>query len=653
MSSSESRFSALFEGVNEAVLFLKRVDEDWKVDALNQPARALLHEIGSNGEVGDSFLSSVADILLLDDKARLLSALDANESVESNITLERAQGRVTAHLKVQPIPGEDDSRLLLLDSARSLGSSHPWTESVHGSLNQILRHIGEGVLLINESGEVQYINREGEKLTGWSLEEIHGESAELAFRLVDSHSRDPLPSPIKYVSQTGLPHGSSEGCHLLHRQGDSVPLQFLAMPVAGSATDSAGVLLVFRDDNPRLRLQKEQVNAQRLETINHLAGGIAHDFNNLLTGIMGHLALLRESALQGREERLAGALKAADRARSLSIQLLSLAKGHAPVLSASSTRNLLAEVTEFSMAGSNSELEVSLPDELWPCVMDEGRVAQVLNNLIINAQQAMPEGGKIRLEGENLEVISEDGLPLKPGAFVRIKLEDEGPGIEPKHLSRIFDPYFTTKKQGSGLGLANCKTIVRQHQGHLSVDSLVGKGTTFTLYLPATPEAVMEEVVEEAQVTYRGKGRVLVMDDEVLVQEIVIDILKHLGYDPEVASNGEEALEMVIRETQAKKPFAAVIVDLTVPGSMGGLDTKKRLEEIAPDLPVIVSSGYSNDPVLVHYHENGFAGVAVKPYNIQQMSSALKDAIVGQRKNAGQNAPRSSGKKSTSGPFHL
>ena len=412
---------------------------------------------------------------------------------------------------------------------------------------QILKKLEEGVILTGADARIEFMNRVAEQMTGWRMEEIRGESADLVFRLVDSHSRDPLPSPASRIVKTNLKMSLASGCHLLRRQGDSLPITFSGAPFESIRGEFSGVILIFKDDTLRMQLHREQLHSQNLETVNQLAGGIAHDFNNLLTAVIGNLSLAQQAGAgaENQPRMIESALKAANRAQNLSQQLLYLARGHAPVISTSTTRSLILDTAGFSLTGSQVKPRIQLADDLWTSLIDEGKISQVINNLLINARQAIQGEGKIEIRAENATVQYEEGLPLKAGHYVRLEIEDNGPGIPPEHLPRIFEPYFTTKRDGSGLGLANCKTIVQQHQGHLSVESQMGAGTCFKIFLPADPDASKTVEKVESEEVYRGKGRVLVMDDEELVQQIVIDILQHLGYEPLVAANGHEVLEIV------------------------------------------------------------------------------------------------------------
>lgn len=493
---------------------------------------------------------------------------------------------------------------------------------------QVLRKIKDGVVVSNPQGEIQYLNRVAEQLTGWKRTEAAGESTSVVVRLIDSVSREPVTCPLQKVVQSGLEIGETSNCDLLNRVGQPSRVSYLVAPLESGDGILLGAVMIFRDETEKKQLEEEQVKTESLEILSVLVGGVAHDLNNFLTGITGNLSLAElEHSLEEARQRMGQIEKAAGRARRLSQQLLSLSRGNPPAMAPGGIENLVQEVCQFTLAGSGVRLSIEADDPLWNCLMEEGRISQVLTNLVLNARQAMDDHGELAVSIRNRVVERKSGLPLRSAPYVCIQLEDTGSGIRPEHLPRIFDPYFTTKSTGSGLGLANCRAIIRQHRGHISVESELGKGTVFEIYLQATEEQPAEQAEAEDKTVYRGKGRVLLMDDEDLVQQIGGDILEHLGYEPVFADDGEAVLEKVQEARDTGSPLSAIILDLTVPGRMGGMDAKKYLEKLAPEIPVIVSSGYSNDPIMSRCEEYGFACSALKPYTIQQLSVALRRAI--------------------------
>jgi len=330
--------------------------------------------------------------------------------------------------------------------------------------------------------------------------------------------------------------------------------------------------------------------------------------------------------------------KAAFRANKLTNQLLTFAKGGAPIKESQSIREIIEEAVGFSLSGSNIDCELKLQDNLWTLEIDRGQIDQVITNLIINAEQAMPDGGTITVTAENVTIrndISEDTtayLPLAPGKYIKIIVKDEGVGIRPEDLDKIYDPYYTTKDSGSGLGLTICYSIVRKHNGLILAKSRLGVGTTMNVYLPASGKKAKPVKEEKKEPDLRGVGKVLLMDDEEVVRITAGQILKSIGYIVEYAKDGSEALKKYEEAMKKTQPFDTVVMDLTVPGGMGGRETVKKLLAIDPDAKAIVSSGYSTDPIMSDYRKHGFCGVVSKPYTVEEFNSVIKKAIAERRR---------------------
>jgi CheY-like chemotaxis protein len=303
---------------------------------------------------------------------------------------------------------------------------------------------------------------------------------------------------------------------------------------------------------------------------------------------------------------------------------LTFAKGGAPVKEMASIKEILEETAAFVLRGSKTKCEFSIVEDIRPAELDPVQVSQVIHNIVINADQAMPEGGVIQINADNRHIDEGKGLPLRPGQYIHISITDQGTGIAERHVSKIFDPYFTTKQKGSGLGLATSYAIIKNHDGHITVESRLGMGTTFDIYLPASDRMVPER--EEAQV-FRGHGRILVMDDEASLRKMVGRMLGKLGYEAEFSKDGAEAIEMYKEAKEAEKPYDAVVLDLTVPGGMGGKEAIQELLKIDPGIKAIVSSGYSDDPVLANFRKYGFQGMMPKPFASQSLSKVLHEVL--------------------------
>ncbi len=391
----------------------------------------------------------------------------------------------------------------------------------------------------------------------------------------------------------------------------------------------AGRVWSFRDITERKKMEEEILKAQKLESLGILAGGIAHDFNNLLTGIMGNISLAKTSVAHGEKAytRLNEAERACNQTKGLTSQLLTFAKGGAPIKKLDSISRIIVDSAEFVLCGSNVRCVFDLPDDLWCIEVDGGQMSQVINNLIINADQAMPHGGVVIVRAENSVLSSDTLLPLQEGKYVHILISDQGTGIPEENLTKIFDPYFTTRKSGSGLGLTSVYSIISKHDGHVSVESIPGTGTTFHLHLPAMKETIINDANPlESPSNRSGKGRILFLDDEILVRHTARDMLEHLGYRVDLCEDGTDALKLYHEAMESGEPFIVVFLDLTVPGGMGGKVAMKKLLEMDPDVKAVVTSGYSNDPILAYYREYGFCGVVEKPFNFDTLVEALERA---------------------------
>jgi nitrogen-specific signal transduction histidine kinase/ActR/RegA family two-component response regulator len=398
-------------------------------------------------------------------------------------------------------------------------------------------------------------------------------------------------------------------------------------------------LVILRDITNRKRAEQELLRAQKLESLELVASGLAHDFNNLLTANVANISLakIRTDPDSPAYDALTRAEKAAAKARDLTRQLLDFAKGRSPFKTLSSLAALLRDSVTLSLSGSNVRCELKIAEDLWTTEVETSQISMVFQNLLINAQQAMPSGGTVTVRAENLEVgaeAREHGTPLCEGRYVRVSVEDTGLGIPAELLPKIFDPYFTTKPTGSGLGLATSYAVVKKHKGHIEVESSPGQGTKFHVLLPASEQLVRSSESLDQPLAH-GKGRILIMDDEQGVREAAADLLTLMGYDVATAENGARAIEQFRAAMQAERPFAAVILDLTVPGGMGGAEAIKRLLKLDPAAKVIVCSGHVDEPIVTDYREYGFVGAIVKPYSHVELNEALHKAISGEQDSFG------------------
>ena len=386
---------------------------------------------------------------------------------------------------------------------------------------------------------------------------------------------------------------------------------------------------MLQEMRERKKMEEELLKAQRLESLGVLAGGIAHDFNNILTGVLGYISLVRKQLEPDGKlnSHLEQAEKASLRAKALTKQLLTFSRGGSPIKRTIHLEQVLRDSVDFALRGANVVAELRLANDLWPVEADAGQLGQVFNNLIINACQAMPSGGTLQISADNVTADREIAALVPRGRYARIEVKDHGIGIPEDHRERIFDPYFTTKQAGSGLGLAVTYSIIRNHGGCISVDSKPGTGATFTIYLPAASDKTVIGEPIPALSLARGTGRVLVMDDEEIVRNVACDIIKSIGYEVEAVKDGTEAIDAYRKAKECGRAFDAVIMDLTIPGGLGGKETIAKLQAIDPEIKAIVSSGYSDDPILANHAAYGFKAIIAKPYTIDNLGHILQKVI--------------------------
>ena len=378
----------------------------------------------------------------------------------------------------------------------------------------------------------------------------------------------------------------------------------------------------------RQRMEDELLKARKIKSVGVLAAGIAHDFNNLLTGILGYVSLAKVVAQTDAKmvAYLTEAEQACQRATALTQQLLTFAKGGAPVRHTVSLVELLTECVSFVLRGANVRGDIQIAADLWPVDVDAGQINQVIHNVVLNAMQAMPGGGTVQVRAENVMLAAGVPFPLPEGQYVKITVQDSGCGISKEVLANIFDPYFTTKPEGSGLGLTTAYAIVLKHEGYITIASEVGVGTTVVIYLPASQKAVVS-AQPHSPILLSGSGKILAMDDEEMIRNVLRQLLESLGYTVECVQDGTEAVAVYQRAQAAGQPFDVVILDYTIPGGMGGLETLAHLRAIDPQVTALISSGYANNPVMADWAYYGFSGVVAKPYIIAQLQEALHHVL--------------------------
>jgi PAS domain S-box-containing protein len=481
----------------------------------------------------------------------------------------------------------------------------------------------EAVYILS-GGKLVFTNSQGAKLFGADRpEDIYGREA---LDFVHPDSLESVKQRMARAFSSGEPNPPGEQM-FLRLDGSPVPVEVASVPFRYQGKNA--LLVIARDITERRRMQEELLKAQKLESLGLLAGGIAHDFNNILTGIVGNLSIARLQIDPSHKivKRLEQCEKAAVQATQLTRQLVTFARGGEPVKRLINPTPLIRETVSFALRGSNIRSIIDIQDDLWCLEVDESQLSQVLNNLLLNACQAMAAGGEVTVQAVNEALQHGNPQQLPPGDYIRIAVEDHGCGIPQENLARIFDPYFTTKPKGSGLGLASVYSIVKRHGGAIEVSSLMGGGTNFMVHIPALPGRRPEVAGAKAQAELRGSGRVLVMDDEDFIREIAAYTLEFMGYEVERCVDGREAVERFRAAQEKNVPFAAVILDLTIPGGMGGKEAAARILEIDPDALLIVSSGYSDDPVVANFRQHGFSGMVPKPFDADGLARELKRLI--------------------------
>ncbi len=537
-----------------------------------------------------------------------------------------------------PIFNEDGTRKGLVVIGRDISEKKKIEQALREEkerLSAILSSIHEGVIATDDQYRILFMNQYAQEILGLDEEDYFKKNIrELSYIRSGPCSNEEIKL-IKKTIESGQSYYPDRLLEFTAQDGRRLLVDANCSPILrpDQVGKISGVVITFRDVSEQKKLEEELFKARKLESLAILAGGLAHDFNNILTAIIGNLSLVKlrmgKTECPAKLMELVEKAEAASmRAQGLTQQLLTFSKGGAPVKKASTIQELIVSTVEFTLRGSKVRYNVSLPEDLWPVEIDEGQISQVINNLTINALQAMPDGGHFFVEAENLFLEKESAIPLPAGKYVKISFKDTGCGIPSDVISRIFDPYFTTKKKGSGLGLASTYSIIKKHGGYITVESEPGKGTTFIFYLPASDKKLEEngELQENSEQTVEG-ARILVMDDEDNIRELVKDILENIGYEVIEASDGQEAIELFKKEHGNGRNIDLVILDLTVPGGLGGKKTIKELRKLEPNIRAIVSSGYSTDPIMARYQEYGFDGVVAKPYQANELILTIQQVL--------------------------
>ncbi|OGR04659.1 MAG: hypothetical protein A2511_13435 [Deltaproteobacteria bacterium RIFOXYD12_FULL_50_9] len=499
---------------------------------------------------------------------------------------------------------------------------------VNQQLQTLIQAIPDAIFFKDAHGRHIVVNKACEEFLGIPQAEILGKTnKELIFSLSNENGRisDTAVMPNRNPVRTED--------RFIDKNGEEIFLDTIKVPLFDEQGNTTGLIGVSRNITAIKNMEEQIAMAKKLESIGVLAGGIAHDFNNLMTGVLGNISLAKTLVKQNENiyNLLSSAEKASLRTKDLTNQLLTFSRGGHPVKKIVDLAELLEEVATASIRDAKQSCEFEFDDNLWPVEVDAGQISQVIQNLVINAQEAMPEGGAIKIRAQNITIKPEESSSLPAGPYMRISVDDRGNGIPQDYLQKIFDPYFTTKakdsRKGTGLGLAVSYSIVTSHNGYIFVNSEKGTGTSFSLYLPASPQRVAQKKEEEKSIL--GRGRILLMDDEKIVTDVASEMLESIGYDVEIAGDGLTAVKLYRNALKSGRFFDAVILDLTAKAGMGGTETLQELLEIDSNVKAIVSSGYTNDSAMSEFAKLGFKAVLSKPYTIQSLSKILHEVLEG------------------------
>jgi len=488
-----------------------------------------------------------------------------------------------------------------------------------------LRSIGDGVITTDIEGKVLIMNPVAEKLTGWDQTEAMGMPITTIFNIINESTRLAHENPVQKVLTTGGIIELANHTLLISKDGSERAIADSGAPIRDKDSEIIGVVLVFRDMTEKQKLLSSMQRIDKLDSLGILAGGIAHDFNNLLGGIFGYIDMAK-MACDDKEratQYLDKALSVFDRAKDLTQQLLTFSKGGVPKRTTGQLGLFIKDTVTFVLSGTNVNSELIIAKDLWLCDFDENQIGQVIDNMLINAMQAMPHGGTVTIVANNKYLSDEEAITIPSGKYIEITIKDEGEGITNETLKSIFDPFFSTKQKGNGLGLATCYSIIQKHDGHIEVESEIGKGSSFHIYLPASEN---EEGIDGMTIVkeYEGLGTILIMDDEDFIREILEGMLIRMGYHVLLSVNGEEALkESALIKSQGGS-IRSAIFDLTIRGGMGGKETIGGFKDLFPDTPVFASSGFSEDPTIARPREFGFTDSIRKPYKEHELGKMLE-----------------------------
>ncbi|MDQ7031457.1 MAG: transporter substrate-binding domain-containing protein [Desulfonauticus sp.] len=498
-------------------------------------------------------------------------------------------------------------------------------QDINDRLNTILYSIGDGVIATDKHGKVILLNSIAEQLTGWKSEEARGLHFDIVFNIVNEKTGKRIISPFKKVMNTGQILGLANHTLLIRKDGNKLPILDSVAPIKNKDGETLGVVVVFRDATIHLERQKKLLRMQKLESLSLIASGIAHDFNNLLTAIIANIGLLKQN-LSGDNvnlERLGRIENASLKAKDMVQRLMVFSKDWKTEKKGFWFKNRLKDIVEFMLVGSGITVEFDIDKDLFPILGDEVQISQVIENIVLNAKEAMEGKGKLIVRAKNFVYQGEGNLPLKKGEYVQIVIQDSGPGIDKGILDSIFEPYFSTKVQGSGLGLAASREIILDHNGYIDVKNIEGGGACFCIYVPRADDVtIVDKSGNDPELQLKVK-KVLFLDDEEYIREMMQDVFEELGLQVNMFAVGQEAYEEYVASFNRGEPYDLVVLDLTIPGEIDGVEVGQKILAFDPEAKIVLISGYVNKPIFKEYRKHGFAGVLRKPFTLEQFVNLL------------------------------
>ncbi len=613
LKNSEQRFRTIFNSVGDGIFLIDQKN----MNIIDVNTRALeLYGYEKKSQVAPHNIDVLKEIF------HRQGEISANGGVKCEFLSSRKDGdSFWAEIHARHIQVGDRKKLMVVvRDVTKIKEAEETLAQEKEILSVTLQNIGEGIIRTDREGRVVLMNKSAEELVGWKESEAKGvEVAKIL--LIEDTPADFVASLVRKTFLTGKKQEVPLYRTLFSRKGYSRLISLSVSPILDSENKAVGVIFILRDVSEREKFLRAVQNSQKFEALGTLAAGIAHDFNNVLSGVYGYinLAMMKDS-LPTIRSYLEKALSSIERARSLTHQLLTFAKGGMPIKKITPIKNFLQRTVTFALSGSPVSAIFELQENLWSCNFDSNQLAQVIDNIVLNAVQAMPHGGNIIVRAENVSFDTEF-ITLPRGDYVKISIKDRGIGIPREVLPHIFEPFYTTKETGHGLGLSISYSIVKAHGGEILVESHPGEGTVFYIYLPAVKSEVEEE--KEVEDSFHcGNGTIIVLDDDEVLTDVIKEMLSSMGYEVITFRRGEEVIAF-LQEGEVNKPLVAIFCDLTIPGGMGGMDILKEVRRLLGGIPVFVMSGYSSDPIISAPAKYGFTASLKKPFKISDIISLL------------------------------